>query len=80
MLRSKLLVLRCLVGLNVDKFATLFACCEHNNAIDEGEKGVVFAHTHVETGMMYSSALAFDDIAGFASGTAIDLHSESFAF
>ena len=55
-----------LFGLNVDELASLLACGEHYNAIDEGEKSVIFTHAYVETGMMHGATLTFEDVTCFA--------------
>ena len=66
--------------LHVDKLAPLFAGRENHDSIDESEKGVVFAHSDVEAGMMLSATLTLDDVAGFAFAAAEDFHTETFAF
>ena len=69
-----------LSGSNVDKLTSFLAFSEHYYAIDESVDGVVLAHTYVKTGMVLSTALTLDDVAGFAALTTENLHSESFAF
>ena len=41
---------------------------------------MVLAETHVFTGMVNCTALAFDDVAGFAFLTTENLNAKSFAF
>lgn len=72
--------LLCFCGGHIDELATIAAFSEEHCAVDERVEGVVFAHTHVKTGMMYSTALALDDIACLSILTTENLNSKSFAF
>ena len=58
-------------------FATFF---ELYCAVNQGEQGVVLAHTHVFAGVVYCAALANDDVAGYAFLTAENLNAQAFAF
>lgn len=68
------------MGLHVDELATLFACGEHYNSVDEGEQSVVFAHAYIQSGMMLSATLTLQDVSGFAVRPTEDFHTKSFAF
>lgn len=52
--------------LNIDEFTSFLTGREHYHSVDESEESVVLAHSDIETGMVLSAALTFDDIAGFA--------------
>lgn len=66
--------------LHVDESTALFAAGEHNCAVNKRIKGVVLAHTHIQTGVMNCATLTLDDVACFGVLTAKNLYSESFAF
>ncbi len=68
------------VGLHVDELAALFACGEHDYAVNESEERVVLTHAHVEARVVLSATLTLDDIAGFAFRSTEDFHAEAFAF
>ena len=53
---------------------------ELHDAVDEGEEGMVIAHTHVEAGMMACATLTDDDVACFGVLSAEKFHTQSFAF
>ena len=50
--------------LYVDVFSTFFTGGENHYAVDEGEKGMILAHTNVQTGMVLSAALTLQDVTG----------------
>ena len=52
---------------------------EFDDAVDEGEEGMILAHSDVQSGVVYRSALAEDDVAGFCELAAIDLDAQTFA-
>ena len=64
----------------IDKLATIFAGCEHNNTVGEGINGVVFTEANVQAGVVGGAALTLDDCAGFSKLTAKNFHAESLAF
>lgn len=68
------------MGLHVDEFAAFLACAEHYYAVNKGEECVVFAHTHVKTGVVRCATLTFNDVACFAVGTTKNFDAKSFAF
>ena len=52
---------------------------ERNRSVDQCEKRVVLADTHVFTRVVHRTPLANDDVAGLSELTTEKLHSESFA-
>ena len=67
-------------GLHVDELATVAAFGELHRAVNEGIESVVFAHAYVQTGVVYSTALALEDVACFGILSAEDFHAQTFAF
>ena len=70
----------CLEGLYVDELTTFLACSEEYSTVDEGEEGVVFTHTYIQSRVVLSATLTLDDVAGLAFAAAEDLYTKSFAF
>ena len=68
------------VRFYIDELTAFLTGREDNDAVDEGEQGVVLAHADVEARVVLSAALTLDDVAGFAVGATEDLHAEAFAF
>ncbi len=62
---------------NVGFVIPLFA--EFNCAVDHGEQCVIFAYSHIAAGVMDSSPLPYDDIAGFYHLATIKFYAQSFA-
>ena len=52
---------------------------ERDNAVDQGEQGVVFTHTYVLTRIVDGTSLADEDIAGFADLTTEQFDAQTFA-
>ena len=69
-----------LEGLNVHELTSFLTDREHNDAINECEQGVVFAHTYVQTRVVLCTTLTFDDVTGFALRPTGDFYAKAFAF
>ena len=54
------------VRLNIHVFSSLLTNREDYDAVNEGEESVVFAHTHIQTRVVLSATLTFDNVAGTA--------------
>ena len=65
---------------NVDELASTLTSSELYSTVNQSVDCVVFAHTNVEAGMVNSATLTLDDVACFATLTAENLNTESFAF
>lgn len=52
---------------------------EFNNTIGEGEEGMIFADSDVDSWVMDSTTLADKDIACFGELTAVNFNAEAFA-
>src|SRR6202012_4267612 len=62
---------------DVDETAVVLAAhLEFDGAVDQREQRVVAPQAHAGTGMELGSALTHDDVAGFNSLAAVDLHAE----
>lgn len=70
----------CFGRFHIDETTTVLTFGEHNNAVNQSIDRVILAHAHIQTGMMHSATLTFDDVTGFAVLTAKNLDAESFAF
>ena len=53
---------------------------ESHRAVDQREKGMVFAQTYVLSRIVQRAALADDDVTGFCELTAVNFDAQSFAF
>ena len=52
---------------------------ELNCTVNQCEESVVLTHTHVVTGVVYSTSLTYDDVAGLSELTTEKLYTESLA-
>lgn len=68
-------LLRCGIYRYVGAVVALLT--EHNGTIGEGKQGVVFANTHVFTGVVFGSALTHDDVSADGFLTTKDFYAES---
>lgn len=67
-------------GLYVDELASVASFGEFHSATDESIEGVILTDAHVQTGVVYCSALTLEDVAGFGELAAENFNAESFAF
>jgi hypothetical protein len=67
-------------GSHVDETTTVLAFSEEDGTVNESVDSVVLAHTHVQTGVVNSATLTFDDVTCFGELTTKDFHAESLAF
>jgi hypothetical protein len=52
---------------------------EFHPSVDQGEKGMIFAHAYVKAGIMTCASLADDDIAGLGELASVNLNAEPLA-
>ncbi len=67
-------------GCYVDEAATVATFGEEHGAIYQGVERVILAHAYIETGVMYGSTLALDDVACLGELAAKNLNTQTFAF
>lgn len=53
---------------------------EDNGAVNESVESMVFAHPHVQAGVVNRTALTLDDVACLSLLATENFHTESFAF
>lgn len=68
------------VRSDVDELTSTLTFAEHYDTVNQSVDGVVLTHAHVESGVVYSTALTLDDVARLSVLSAKNLNSESFAF
>ena len=66
--------------LDVDETSAVFTFSEDNSTVYESVDSVVFTHTHVQTGVVNSASLTFDNVACLSELTTENFNTESFAF
>ena len=67
-------------GLNTYIGFVVAFLAERNNTVHECIQRVVTTHSHIFTGVVYCSALTYDDVAGFGELSAKYFHAKTFAF